>query len=98
LAKPGVLHLFADGHPVPGLQELRHVRLERVVREPGKRYLAGRPVPPPGERDAEDAGGDFRVLFKRLEEIPHAEEKYRAGVLRLHLGVLRHQRGGHERN
>ena len=63
-----------------------------------ERDLACGSVPPFRQRDTEDAGSDLRVFLKRLEEISHAEEKNRIGMLRLHLGVLLHQWSGHEGN
>jgi malate dehydrogenase (oxaloacetate-decarboxylating)(NADP+) len=47
-----------------------------------------------GQRDAERAAGDFRVLEEQLVEIAHAVEQQRIGIGRLDLDELLHGRPG----
>ena len=70
----GVLHLVADGHAVAGADEALDVAVGGVVGEAGHRDGV-RALVAAGERQAEHARAELRVLEERLVEVAHAEEQ-----------------------
>ncbi len=88
---PGLLHLLADGHLQPVLDELRDVAARRVVRHPAHRDPL-RALRPRGEGDLQELRGAHRVLEEHLVEVPEPEEEDGVRVERLRLEVLPHHR------
>ena len=90
-----ILQLLADGHPVADADQLLQVTVRRMHRArrtwecPAPRWLAAL-----GERDAQVARGNLGILEEELVEIAHAVEEQAAGIGRLDLQVLRHDRRG----
>ena len=92
LGLPGVLHLIADRDLEAGTHQLAEVALERLVRHAAhRRFVLGAALAR-GERDLEDGRRLRRVLVEHLEEVAHAIEQDRVGVLRLHLEVVAQHR------
>ena len=83
-----VLDLLADRHPVAS----RNQPLEIVVggndRHAAHGDVLAQMLATLGERDAESARGDFRVLEEQLVEIAHAVEQETVGIGRLDLQIL----------
>jgi hypothetical protein len=89
LGQGRVFHLVADGDAVSRMEQFSQVMLDRLDRHAGHRDRAVAS----GEGEAEDAGDEFGVFFKRLEEVAHAEQQDHPRVPGLGLPVLLHHRG-----
>ncbi|MEZ4366926.1 MAG: hypothetical protein R2939_11635 [Kofleriaceae bacterium] len=92
LGRARVLGLLADDDLVPGRGELGDVAARRVVRHPAHRHRIGLALVAGGEREAEQARGEHRVLEEHLVEVAEPEEHDRLGVAILDLQELPHQR------
>ncbi len=88
LGQSWILDLVADGDAVSGAEEVAQVGVEGLDGKPGHRDRAVAA----GERQPEDAGGEFGVLKKQLVEVAHAEQQEHPRVAILSLPVLLHHR------
>ena len=83
-----VLDLFAHRDAVAGGDQLADIVGGGFDRNAGERH----PVAAAGEGNAEDAGGERRVVEKRLVEVAHPEQEDRVAMARFNLLVLPHER------
>ncbi|MBS1194066.1 MAG: hypothetical protein H6R28_466, partial [Methanomicrobiales archaeon] len=76
LCHPGILHLVADGYPVPLCHQPGDVTLRRVVRDAGQwDPVAGAVLRAGGEDDLQFPGDRLGIGFKGLVEVPDPEEE-----------------------
>ena len=91
-----VARLLDDRYLVPGIDDARQVRIERVVRHAGQRHPLRRPHVARRQNDVARRGHLLRVLVERFVEIAQAEEDNRIGKLFLDLEVLLAEGCGHQ--
>jgi hypothetical protein len=84
--------LLADGHLVPEAQEARHIRVALMPGHAGQGHRIGIVAIARGEREAEQARGQLRVLIEHLVEIAEAKKQDGVGVATLVRAVLLHER------
>ena len=89
-----VLDLFADRHPVTGVEQASEVHIDRLHRDTRHRdRLSSLLLTTGGEGDPEEFGRALGILVEHLVEIPHAEEEDLLGMLLLGGDELLHHRG-----
>ncbi len=88
-----IFHLIADRHPEPFPDELRDVRVGRVVRDPAHRGLPFASLAAGREHEAQDRGRRLGVFEEHLVEVAETIEEDRVRHLPLDLEVLLEHRG-----
>ncbi len=87
-----ILGLLAHGHAMPLGDQALKIVVGRVHRHAAHGDVLPEMLAALGERDAERAGSDRRVVEEHLVEIAHAVEQQTVGVVRLDLQILGHHR------
>ena len=90
-----VLHLLADGHLIPPLDQPGNIALGGVVGHAAHGHpILLRLVPVPGgEGQAQLLGADLGVLVEHLVKVTQPEKEQAVRILLLHLQVLAHHGG-----
>src|SRR5438552_3332551 len=81
----GVFELLADGNFIAGFYELRQIIIEGMMGKTRERDFGRSSVSTLCQCDSENFGSDYGIVFECLEEITHAKQEYRVGILRLNL-------------
>ncbi len=92
-----ILDLLANGNAVALGDQALEVVVGGVDRHAAHRDVLAQMLAALGERDAERARGDGRVVEEQLVEIPHAVEQEAIGIGGFDLEILGHHRGGRRR-
>ncbi len=87
-----VLHLLADRDAVPLRHQLPKVPAHRLRGHARERHIRRTAIVARCEREPEHARCDLGVLIERLVELAEPVEQDRAGIARLHLAPVLHQR------
>ena len=89
-----VLKLLAHRHPVALPDQALEILVCRMRRHPAHRNIFALMLAAPGQGNAQRLGGGGGIVEKQLVEIAHAVKQQRAGMGRLDLEILRHDRTG----
>ena len=86
-----ILHLIADGDPLPKRNQPCQVIVQRLGRNAGEGHTSRRSVVSRRERQPQEPGSLLGVLEEQLVEISDPEEDERVPVLGFDLSPLAHQ-------
>ncbi len=87
----GILHLVADGHPLPQGNQPPQVFVQRLGRNAGEGHTSRCSVVSRRERQPQEPGSLLGVFEEQLVEISDPEEDERVPVLGFDLSPLAHQ-------
>ena len=90
-----VFELLADGHPLPGPNQLGQIGIQRVIRKSGQFHGTGRPVGPACQGDPQYLSRFDGIFPKRFVKIAYTEQQNCVRMFIFYSIILFHQRRFH---
>jgi hypothetical protein len=86
-----IFKLFTDCHPLSGPYQSWQISIQSMVGKSCQFNEGGRAIGPPGESNAQYAGGFYRILAECFIEIPNPEKQNSIRIFALDRIILLHQ-------